>query len=760
MGSFLKLSVYRGAELIDEQDFDRDIIKIGRLASAHLRLDDNKVSRIHAVIETSSDGSQHSIIDMGSTEGTYVNGQKISKEILRDKDELTLGDFRVVVSLEEGGKVATADLVAESPLQTPSAPARVVSTELWTATPQELAAHEGTGVLPMSAVPSSVGGAGLAPAPMPSGYAPQYQGAAVMPWQASGAAPMSGAPMSGAPMSGAPMSGVPMSGAPMSSASMSGAPMSGVPMSGAPMSSVPMSGVPMSGAAPSTSVAPMSVPPSNAFSSVGRSRVSFDPWGSVPSNLASESVPDSERALEIKTIWGLNTVIDTLTASKAPRVTLGDERKVSGFGPFQKVVRCDIEVPSKGLPSSTWLFAERMGGEGAGATYSIHIPKSFEGRLERADGTVFELDDLARGARGASNEGDGIVYPLQAAETLLLRYGNLTFQIRYVRRVTVLPLGIFDSVNYAWLNALILAFFFHAVAIASFLATPRTQVELTEDIFKNPNRFAQVRLTPEEKKKLKANDLLSKLKAGEVGAKAKGAEGKAGRTDYDKNKKQGRMAVKGDPDKKEIAKNTLSKLFGATGNTGRSYLFGSGGLGGELKGALGGVTGAEIGDASGLGGLGTRGTGPGGGGLSMDSVGLGALGTHGRGGGGTGYGEGIGGIGKKVERDINISAGSPLVMGSLDKEIIRRVIKQHIAQIRYCYEKELVRAPGLFGKVATKFVISADGAVQSADVTESTLGNAEVERCVVSKIRTWRFPKPKGGGIVVVKYPFIFKTTG
>ncbi|MCB9654498.1 MAG: TonB family protein [Deltaproteobacteria bacterium] len=728
MGSFLKLSVYRGAELIDEQDFDRDIIKIGRLASAHLRLDDNKVSRIHAVIETSSDGSQHSIIDMGSTEGTFVNGQKISKETLRDKDEVVLGDFRIVVSLEEGGKVATADLVAESPLQSTAGRAPVVSSEqLWTATPQELAAHEGTGVLPMSPMPAYA----MSQAPGPVGSSPSPVG-----YAASNAPAYASVPPQ-APGFGQP----PVSG-------MAAAPMSGVPMSSSPPSSVPLSSAPMAQSGPS------------AFMSAGRSSVSFDPWGSVPSNLASESVPDSARALEIKTIWGLNTVIDTVTVTTTPRVTLGDERKVSGFGPFQKVVRCDIEVPSKGLPSSTWLFAERLGGEGAGVTYSIHIPKSFEGRLERADGTAFGLDDLARGARGASNEGDGVVYPLQAAETLLLRYGNLTFQIRYVRRVTVLPLGIFDSVNYAWLNALILAFFFHAVAIASFLATPRTQVELTEDIFKNPNRFAQVRLTPEEKKKLKANDLLSKLKAGEVGAKAKGTEGKAGRTDYDKNKKQGRMAVKGDPDKKEIAKNTLSKLFGATGNTGRSYLFGSGGLGGELKGALGGVTGAEIGDASGLGGLGTRGTGPGGGGLSMDSVGLGALGTHGRGGGGTGYGEGIGGIGKKVERDINISAGSPLVMGSLDKEIIRRVIKQHIAQIRYCYEKELVRAPGLFGKVATKFVISADGGVQSADVTESTLGNAEVERCVVAKIRTWRFPKPKGGGIVVVKYPFIFKTTG
>ena len=88
------------------------------------------------------------------------------------------------------------------------------------------------------------------------------------------------------------------------------------------------------------------------------------------------------------------------------------------------------------------------------------------------------------------------------------------------------------------------------------------------------------------------------------------------------------------------------------------------------------------------------------------------------------------------------------------------MIKQHLAQIRYCYEKELVRAPGLFGKVGTQFTIAANGMVQSASVTETTLKNSEVERCITAKIRTWKFPKPKGGGIVIVKYPFIFKTSG
>jgi hypothetical protein len=30
----------------------------------------------------------------------------------------------------------------------------------------------------------------------------------------------------------------------------------------------------------------------------------------------------------------------------------------------------------------------------------------------------------------------------------------------------------------------------------------------------------------------------------------------------------------------------------------------------------------------------------------------------------------------------------------------------------------------------------------------------------VSKVKTWTFPKPKGDGVVIVTYPFLFKPAG
>ncbi|MBN2497639.1 MAG: AgmX/PglI C-terminal domain-containing protein [Deltaproteobacteria bacterium] len=138
------------------------------------------------------------------------------------------------------------------------------------------------------------------------------------------------------------------------------------------------------------------------------------------------------------------------------------------------------------------------------------------------------------------------------------------------------------------------------------------------------------------------------------------------------------------------------------------------------------------------------------------TTGLGQLGTRGRGIGGLGYGKYD--FRRRGKQDIRILTGRPVVMGSLSMEIIRRVIHSHHNQIKYCYAKELSSNPHLSGKVAVKIVISPKGFVQSAKVSSSSLDNATVERCITGKIRTWKFPEPKGGGIVIVDYPFILKS--
>lgn len=96
-------------------------------------------------------------------------------------------------------------------------------------------------------------------------------------------------------------------------------------------------------------------------------------------------------------------------------------------------------------------------------------------------------------------------------------------------------------------------------------------------------------------------------------------------------------------------------------------------------------------------------------------------------------------------------------MGSLDKELIRQVIKKNVTQVRFCYEQQLIELPTLSGKVAVKFVIAPDGSVSSAQAVENTSGNLAFQNCIAARVRTWRFPKPKGNGSVIVTYPFVFK---
>src|SRR5512133_3679241 len=104
MANPITLKVFRGEELVRSEQFNREIIKIGRLASAHLCLDDEKISRIHSVIEVAPDGNL-SIIDMGSAEGTFVNGKKVSRGALRMGDQITLGGLRIVVEPPDAPKV-------------------------------------------------------------------------------------------------------------------------------------------------------------------------------------------------------------------------------------------------------------------------------------------------------------------------------------------------------------------------------------------------------------------------------------------------------------------------------------------------------------------------------------------------------------------------------------------------------------------------------------------------------------------------------
>ena len=104
-----------------------------------------------------------------------------------------------------------------------------------------------------------------------------------------------------------------------------------------------------------------------------------------------------------------------------------------------------------------------------------------------------------------------------------------------------------------------------------------------------------------------------------------------------------------------------------------------------------------------------------------------------------------------------VRIGNATATGDLDKNIIRRYIRRKLPRIKYCYEKQLLVKPGLKGTVVTNFQISPSGSVLGSTAKGV---NAEVAGCVADVIKSIQFPKPKGGGLVQVRYPFNFRPTG
>lgn len=152
-------------------------------------------------------------------------------------------------------------------------------------------------------------------------------------------------------------------------------------------------------------------------------------------------------------------------------------------------------------------------------------------------------------------------------------------------------------------------------------------------------------------------------------------------------------------------------------------------------------------------------------GVSHNAIGsLGVLGVigHGAGGGGSAL-QGSGALGQPQFLPSNptgrVANGQALVMGSLDRSVIQRVIQQNKARIRYAYERELTKNPNLAGKIVVKFTVGPEGKVTAAQIASSTVNDAVVEEQVLRVIRSLQFPKIPGGGSLQVTYPFIFSTT-
>lgn len=94
------------------------------------------------------------------------------------------------------------------------------------------------------------------------------------------------------------------------------------------------------------------------------------------------------------------------------------------------------------------------------------------------------------------------------------------------------------------------------------------------------------------------------------------------------------------------------------------------------------------------------------------------------------------------------------IIGPLDVDDFDAALAAQIERVRTCYQEGLRVQPDLAGIVKLRFVINGAGSVTSATAWESSLDDAGVESCIEHALLGLRFPEPRGGSVVIVRYPF------
>lgn len=87
--------LYEDKRLIRRQTSTATSITFGSGAAAMVRLEGAGIEELHIVINV-DDGQQLSLLDLGSTEGTFLNGKRVRSAALKSGDEIRLGSIRIV----------------------------------------------------------------------------------------------------------------------------------------------------------------------------------------------------------------------------------------------------------------------------------------------------------------------------------------------------------------------------------------------------------------------------------------------------------------------------------------------------------------------------------------------------------------------------------------------------------------------------------------------------------------------------------------
>lgn len=780
----LTFRIFKGDQLIREEKLSLSVIKLGKVPSAHLKLDDETVSRMHAIIEVNGPGDV-SIIDLGSTKGTFVNGQKVNKAKLQTGDTIMVGETRIELSIGSEDDVATA-------VNTPAIGASGPNDVNASASPPVFASSAAPPPPPAQSsrppVPSG------APAPMaPSPAMPMAQAQTAM-GPAGFAAPMAPAPSGGMPQFRPPpghahaapatplygtATGVPagfqqamaesaddLGGArAIEVAAMLGDSVVGVKHCMNPRSTGKVTGVTYGLFASGVVLLLISAFAFRAgVANADYNKEKLDAETTcmahgreIPNCIKKPSYAVRPRELSVAyDFLMLSGLLFGLGAMTAGLIRLRNEQK----NPSYRIGTAPgVEFATEGAPSPSFALVAPHGDD-----FAFNFGPGMDGEMIVGGQSTSFAELAAQGRHSIS--------PIPTGAKIRARAGQTTFLVSAVPQPRKQPVGLLASLESGVLAYIAGSAFVHMIAVVVLWNTPiedssgNIDLSSLEDTsMRNSSTSTDDPPPPEEEDQPDEGE----EESGGSGTAMALEEGKMGKKDS--TRAEGQYKMQKTQDNPVLARQQAIEQARTAGILGSSSIT-QGGAFASLTGSgdissgfddtniYGGLLGNEAGEMNGGFGFGRSGFGPGGGGTGWGTIGTGRYGTLGHGSGtGSGYGVGggRGGMRGRTSSVPTVSIGTPSSQGDLDKAIIRRYIKRNIQKIQYCYEKELLAKSNLAGTVNTQFFITPNGNVASAS------GNGvdpEVSSCVASVIKGIEFPKPKGGGGVQVNYPFTFRPAG
>lgn len=99
----MRLVVRQGNHVVNEFQFDKGPVTIGRRSDCQVVLANGTVSKKHAIISSNDEG-KWSIKDAGSANKTYLDEQVIQKADIKSGNVIRIADFNITINLEDDEK--------------------------------------------------------------------------------------------------------------------------------------------------------------------------------------------------------------------------------------------------------------------------------------------------------------------------------------------------------------------------------------------------------------------------------------------------------------------------------------------------------------------------------------------------------------------------------------------------------------------------------------------------------------------------------